>query len=336
MTPYIYQRLRAAGILLALGLLTACGSNDRTPLENPTIDPPQKNISLIGRVLDYRPAPGQHINKLPAWDKNATQDTMNRRATEALRSGMGISLGGFGGYVTIALSERVPNTEGRDLRIMGNSIEWQAVYNPNPNPPGLATSSEPGIVQVAYDANGNGKPDDDEWYELAGSIHSDARVIRPYNITYFRPEKDKAPMPGGEELSYLSDLNYIRWTDSRGQSGYIPKNMYHEQSYFPEWIEGDSYTLSGTLLPSHVVQELSPDKKQSLWVAYALGWGYVDDMIASGDGSTFDISWAIDQAGKSVSLPAIDFIRIYTAMHDQAGPMGEISTDFVGIERIQH
>lgn len=33
---------------------------------------------------------------------------------------------------------------------------------------------EPGVIQVCYDANGNGLPDDG-WYEIAGSSYPDGK-----------------------------------------------------------------------------------------------------------------------------------------------------------------
>ncbi len=334
-----FSSLVTFGLLI---LLSACGSNDRSmpgvesPLVNPpTVNPPNESGSLIGTVLDYTPAPGQHINKLPAWTSDDTRQTIIQKADEALKAGRGISLGGFGGSITIALSRRVANRPGRDLRIMGNAIEWNPIYNPNKNPPGLATSSEPGIVQVAYDSNGNGQADMNEWFELSGVAHTLPTTIRDYSITYYRPKSDHTPTPAtGAERDYIVDTQYIRWEDNQGQTGFIPRNSYHHQSYFPEWITGESYTLRGTRLASHVVREEDPVTKQSFWTAYALGWGYVDDMIVEHEGSTFDIDWAVDASGMAVSLPAIDFVRIYTGMHALAGVMGEVSTDVVGIKAI--
>ena len=34
---------------------------------------------------------------------------------------------------------------------------------------GSSSYPAPGIVYVAFDQNGDGQPNDDEWYELAGS-----------------------------------------------------------------------------------------------------------------------------------------------------------------------
>ncbi len=44
---------------------------------------------------------------------------------------------------------------------------------------------------VAYDKNKNGKPDDDEWYEIAGSEYFKNETLKNYNITYFKPDENK-------------------------------------------------------------------------------------------------------------------------------------------------
>lgn len=316
-------------IILAL-TVGSCGGNHRTPIE-PL--PPASKPALISRVIAYVPAPGQHVNKMPKWEPGDTQESINAKALASLRSGSTLSLGGFGGHITIALAYPIFNHPGRDMRIMGNAFVWQAQYNPNKNPPGLATSSEPGIVQVAQDKNRNGLPDD-EWYELHGSAHTAPGIRHDYAITYYRPSSSHSPTAGViDDVSY-PDIKYIRWTDNHGGEGFLPRNQYHNQSYFPEWITRDSYTLSGTCLPTHVVRETDETGKH-FWTAYALVWGYVDDVPNEHEGSTFDIDWAVGSDGKPANLQQIDFVRIYTGMHALAGAMGEVSTDFAGIEEIK-
>ena len=43
--------------------------------------------------------------------------------------------------------------------------------------------------------------------------------------------------------------------------------------------------------------------------------------------SEFKIDWAVDADGNKVVLDEIDFVKIYTAINQNAGPMGEISTE---------
>ncbi|MEE1346980.1 MAG: cell surface protein, partial [Bacteroidales bacterium] len=43
--------------------------------------------------------------------------------------------------------------------------------------------------------------------------------------------------------------------------------------------------------------------------------------------TSFDIDWAVDEAGRSVSLPGVDFIRVYTSVNQACGWLGETSTE---------
>lgn len=67
----------------------------------------------------------------------------------------------------------------RDFRILGNAFGANA--NPRPDPP-FGGSCEPGIIMVAYDKNKNGKPDEDEWYEIRGSGNMTAEGEPWYQI----------------------------------------------------------------------------------------------------------------------------------------------------------
>ena len=50
--------------------------------------------SGVARVFDYRPAPGQFVNTMPAYvEGEDTQETMNQKALERIVDGSGITLG---------------------------------------------------------------------------------------------------------------------------------------------------------------------------------------------------------------------------------------------------
>lgn len=138
----------------------------------------------ITSVTDYRPAPGQFVNELPEYSEGDTQTDMNRKALEAIGNnarGM-ITLGGYGGYVVCGFDHTIVNTPGqRDFKVLGNAFYADA--NPNPDAPAEGGSCEPGIVMVAFDRNRNGRPDSDEWYELAGSEHGKPTTKAGYEIT---------------------------------------------------------------------------------------------------------------------------------------------------------
>ncbi|MDR1610316.1 MAG: cell surface protein [Candidatus Symbiothrix sp.] len=277
----------------------------------------------ITQVYEYRPAPGQFINTMPMYKAGDTEETMRRKAQESISgtNDVMISLGGFGGYVTFGFDHTVVNVPGeKDFKIIGNA--FYAVGNPNPNAPDDGGSVEPGIVMVSLDRNGNGISDD-EWYELAGSEYYKSETMHHYEITYDRPSPDKSPTPKPE--TPFSDTTFVHWEDNQGKDGYIVKNIYHKQEYYPKWISAEQLTFSGTKLANNVVDESG---EGIYFVQYAYDWGYVDNHPnEQEDKISFDIGWAVDKNGNKVHLPGVDFIRVYTGLNQQCGWLGETSTE---------
>ncbi|MDE5761934.1 MAG: cell surface protein, partial [Bacteroidales bacterium] len=200
---------------------------------------------------------------------------------------------------------------------------FYAAENPNPDNPDSGGSSEPGIVMVSFDRNQNGIPDD-PWYELAGSEYRKPQTKHHYRIAYQRPDEQKpaAPHPN---VPAITDTAYIRFTDSEGKTGYVPRNAYHRQSYYPQWVSESVLSFEGTLLANNAVDESG---NGSYYVLYAYDWGYVDNHPNEvADKSSFNIEWAVDENGNSVHLPCIDFVRVYTGVSQSCGWLGETSTE---------
>lgn len=249
-------------------------------------------------VIEYLPAPGQFINE------GYTAGTMAAAcayAKERLEQSLYVSLGGFGGSITVGFDRSIANSGGGDdFAILGNSH---------------ANSSEPGIVWVMQDENGNGEADD-TWYELRGSETGDAGTVQDYSLTYYRPAADGMA---------------IEWTDNAGGSGTIDRMSTHTQAYFPAWVTTATYTLRGTRLkPLNTLVE-------SEWVLSSYGWGYADNYEAAGRkdadkpaANYFSIKNAMRTDGSSVNLEYIDFIKVQTGVNGKSGALGEISTEVCG------
>lgn len=285
------------------------------------------NVSLgIGQVqfatklMEYRPAPGQHINTSPGLRANA-ESILNGAAV----SGMMVSLGAWGGYIVLGFDHPVQNHPdnpyGVDFTIFGNPF---------------LGSSEPGIVQVMKDENGNGQTDD-TWYELRGSDHFLSTTKTNYTLTYTNPNA-KADVP---------------WTDSDGNSGVVVyMKAFHPQEHYPmatnfPGIDQVRYGFTGTKLKSRSVAG-------SIWVNDEFDYGYVDnkpikrgvsmdipdnpytlDVVEGCGGDAFDISWAVNKEGMPIELDEIDFVRIYSGVSQNAGAIGEVSTDVCGVALVK-
>ena len=131
--------------------------------------------------------------------KIASQQEANDYAWQRLQSGNFISLGGFGGYVIVKFDHSVENRDGKNLAIKGNA---------------LSTSSEPGIVWVMQDENGNGLADD-TWYELKGSESGKVTTRKRHTVTYFTPTANR---------------KVVRWIENYGGSAKDDIIRFHSQN----------------------------------------------------------------------------------------------------------
>ncbi len=268
----------------------------------------------IAEVLEYVPAPSQSTNA-PPWGTPSSPASLVGTINGS------VSLGAFGGYITFRFEQPVKNHPdnpfGVDFTIFGNPMtNW----------------SEPGVVSVMKDENGNGLPDD-TWYELAGSDHHFSTTNRNCSVTYSNPGSDLA-----------AD---VPWSDSRGNTGLIRANSNFTQPYYPlpdsfPSISTDQYTLTGTMIKSTVNTAF-----ESTVYSLRRAFGYADNQFRgtapftvpdnpytpdaeNAGGDAFDISWAMDEEGNYVNLDLIHFVKVHTGVMDGAGWLGQISTEITG------
>ncbi len=262
--------------------------------------------AYISKVFEYQPAPGQFINQAPEYEAGDDAEAMRRKAEQYIvgTANTPLSLGGFGGYVVFGFDHKIPNVSGeRDFQVLGNAISSDRTTQ---RPGG---SSEPGIIMVSEDTNGNGLPDD-TWYEIAGSEYNNAQTQHNYTITYSCGDGD------------------ISWTDSNGQSGTTNRNEWHtQQSYYPLWLKADRLTFTGTRLPDNGADETGDS---TYFVQYFYDYGYADNRPNSDPQSQIDIDWAVDANGQPVHLSGINFVKVYTGVNQQCGWLGETSTEVTG------
>ncbi len=280
----------------------------------------------ISIVYEYRPAPGQFVNQMPLYEDGDTEESMRRKAEESIRGDIrqGVSLGSFGGYIIFGFDHTLINSKGkRDFHIEGNAFFSTAF------PEVEAGSSESGIILVSFDENQNGIPDD-KWYEIDWYPEVTKEIAyMDYEITYSRPDENKTPDPGHDSIT---DKSYIPWNDNLGKSGYVMKNRFHDQSYYPLWLEENEMVFQGTRLPNNA-SDISGDGSYYLQFMFPQG-AYVDNypegsMDKEGNyRNHFDIDWAVDiETRERVHLKGIDFIKVYTGQNQYCGHLGETSTE---------
>lgn len=259
------------------------------------------SASVFSEVVEYLPAPGQFIGELKTGGftgEELTAEDARAYAESRLRQNNWVSLGAFGGYIVVAFDHSIANNDDYDFAITGNSFEG---------------SSEPGVVWVMQDENGNGLADD-TWYELKGSETGLDTTYQDYEVTYYRPTSSGMP---------------VGWTDNKGGSGTVDylASFHNQPSYYPTWIAADSYTLRGTRLEA---RNYDKSGNGSMWVQPAYDWGYADNASerdCSEGINSLDIDNAIDILGKPVELEYVDFVKVQSAVQSKSGWLGELSTE---------
>ena len=258
------------------------------------------------KVYEFLAAPGQFVNKnYTAMDMAAACSYAGGRMDEDAY----VSLGAFGGYIVVGFDHSISNDGGYNIQINGNSFTG---------------SSEPGIVWVMQDENGDGQPND-TWYELKGSEYGKSGTRLDYAVTYYRPAAPALP---------------VMWTDNEGGSGQVDYMIaYHRQDYYyPLWVGNDSYTLIGRKLESRTEMV-----SINYWIFHDFDWGYADNFsftdrltddansVASMNSNHFKISDAVTYDGTPANLGYVDFVKVQTALQTKANRLGENSTEVFGV-----
>lgn len=259
--------------------------------------------AIASKVFSFLPAPGQYVNE------NYTALTMDEAcefAMARIRDGKYVSLGGFGGSIVVGFDHSIASDGDYNFAIKNNTY---------------TNYSEPGIVWVMQDENGDGLPND-TWYELKGSDYGLQCTVRDYAVTYRRPDTPGKP---------------VQWIDNQGGSGQVDYlAAYHKQDYYyPLWVKEDTYTLRGTRLEARNYDQSGTG---TYWINPDYGWGYADnyspvDMIAeratgiTAGSNHFKISDAVTFDGKPAGLQYIDFVKVQTGLNAKSGWLGELSTE---------
>ncbi len=261
----------------------------KDPYEEYSRPKTEDSNAFISEIIEYKPAPGQYMNKSLGTLEDAEELIGGKSAI--------LSLGAWGGYVIFTFDHTIENREDtKDFVVYGNAMNGH---------------SEPGIVQVSFDENGNGIADD-TWYELAGSAHQAEETLLDYELTYSNPGEEHTNVP---------------WIDNRENQDSVMVNAYHTQNYYPLFIaEQEEVTFTGTrVYPSINLEGFAS--------VDALQWGYTDNYdedYSTYGGNAMEIDWAVDSSLNPVDLKGVDFVKVYTGAQANAGWLGEISTEIKG------
>lgn len=318
----------------------------------------------ISDVIDYVPAPGRFVNDyLGLVAPPKSYDDVLARCKTIVCGGKinkSISLGGFGGYIVFSFDHAVMNVPNSpDFAIYTKVTTVEGGGESSENPEGrIYTNGNPGVVWVAFDSNNNGKPDDDEWYELCrptdGKSVAEMERSPMYSITYTKNNSGRYERADSLRARDFAIPDHIRWEANyagklplvkQQLTGYIPKLVFDgfdpyakdglgetttKREYWPLWRqESSTITLTGTLFPDNGEELWSGEgaqlrEKTRYW---ALPNAMADNLLPK---MTFDIGDAIDSEGNPVALPGVQFVKVQTGVNLQLGRMGGSSTEMQG------
>jgi hypothetical protein len=280
----------------------------------------------------YRPGPGQFINEPSPFtgiifnDQTKGLGAPVGGGTSAPDNAKLVTLGGFGGSVILGFSSTVMddprNAYGLDAIVFGNSFVVAAPWT---------LAWEPGVIEIARDANANGIPDD-SWYVIRAPNHSGITSAVPNAQMAVRTwDNDPGTPTLPADPAWYPDAALYPWLVPAG---------------FPSAYQTATFSLivpaMGSLLVGHA--DVSPvlilgdtdgdNIVEEPGVSPAEFYTYPDNPwvsgvdAGSGGGDAFDIAWAVDAAtGDAAHLDGFDFIRISSGVDVAQGVLGEISTE---------
>jgi hypothetical protein len=189
---------------------------------------------------------------------------------------------------------------------------------------GFPNWSEPGIVWVQADDNGNGLPDE-MWYEITGSEETSvykSNITRRYAIKHYAYDGTTTV----NEYGQPTGRTY--WTDSKGRHGAMIAGWPDEWGVDPAG-EGVWVTYTGTILRDGGKAISLPDTLDGTT-------GYIDSYSdAERQTVTVDRSRAIRADGAKANIGAIRFVKVQTGIFSYGHIFGDHSTEIVratGIE----
>ncbi len=279
------------------------------------------------QVIDYDPAPGQHVTNAAFDDAGLALGPPIGGGTAAAGNTSLVTLGGFGGFIILGFDHTIlddaANPWGMDAIVFGNSF-WVAGDNNR-------HWAEAGIIEISQDTNSNGLADD-AWYLIPGTHLTDppAQIETqtwdddfgdpanpPANPTWLPPGRSGLWMTSGFRLpSAIFEQPVVN--NPFGPLA-TEEGIYGYADYNPTLVLGDS---DG----DNSVDDLTSDPEDFFTVP--------DDPFEAGvtagsaGGDAFDIAWAIDPVtGQAANLAGFDFIRITTGINYIDPLFGEGSTD---------
>lgn len=290
-------------------------------------------------VVAYAPAPGQFVNNALYNNPGRALGAPVGGGTASADNSKLVSLGGFGGTITLRFSPPVMddpcNPFGLDAIVFGNAL-W---VGGNAN----RRSCEVAVIEISRDVNGNGIADD-PWYVIRGS----SLPALPSGVHRSQAWDNNAgtPTPPSNTAWYPGPIYFPGFP-----AGYSTAGFELPSVFAPTVVEnplgltatGEAYFGYGDFTPVLVLGDSDADNIVDA-PGLTPGEFYTapDNPFAvgitpgSGGGDALDIAWAVDgTTGAPARLEGFDFIRIGTGIDALRGVLGEASAEVGGVARVR-
>jgi hypothetical protein len=288
---------------------------------------PSARSPFATSIVEYVPAPGQFVSDPHFNDPDDAPGPPNGGGTEDGTDESLVTLGGFGGTLNLRFDHFVEddplNPFGVDAIVFGNAF-WQQ------NDP-QRHWAECATIEIAWDANANGRIDEEEgWYLIPGSHIDDPAT----QFTSQSWDDDPGTSIPPELLSWVPIGRSGLWTtegyllpdETFGQSVIVNPSgdptceaIYGYAEYTPTLLLGDLDGDNVVEEPSISPEEFYTTPDDPFTVGITPG---------SGGGDAFDIAWAVDPiTGLPAQLPGFDFIRLTNGVNAIMGIFGEKSPE---------
>jgi hypothetical protein len=289
-------------------------------------------------VLDYSPGPGQNAANALFSDPAAALGPPVGGGSLAADNSKLVTIGGFGGSITLGFASTVPNLppssanpHGLDAIVFGNAF----FVSGNPN----RRWAEAGVIEISRDSNNNGLPDD-PWFVIPGShlgsLPADRRVSVTYSATDpLLPPANKAWIPPARAGQTWTVTTYaLPLSVFTGPVVSNPLGLDAAEMGIFGYADSSPTLLLGDLDADNLVDDFSiaPEDfytRPSDPFASAITPG-------SGGGDAFDIAWAVNpDTGAPANLEGFDFIRVTSAVDAVRGIFGEASVELSGVAAVR-
>ncbi len=309
-------RVWAVRVVSAMCVLCVVG--DYVPAESP----------FATVVVDYVPAPGQFVNDPSFNDASLALGPPVGGGTVAADHSSLVTLGGFGGTITLGFDHPVTddpaNPLGLDAIVYGNAI--YVAGDPN------RRWAECAYIEIS--------PDGEQWYLIPGSHLTDPAdqfetqtwdddiadpEHPPADSTWIPPGSSGVWETSGHRLP--ADVFDTPVLANPNGPGAEEEGIFGYADHTPTLrlgdLDGDNVVDDAGIDPE--VFYTSPDDPMRVGIR-----------ARSGGGDAFDIAWAVDpQTAQPANLTEFTFLRITNGVNFVAGPLGEVSPEIDAVANVE-